>query len=301
MAIDLQKVESQENKLFEYVDQIVKAETDSLKKLELLAKSIDRITIMSSEYQNLNLQTILLIHTIEKTHILIQSAMTGNVDVVQLPADLLQLYNPNNLQTSLSSTHVEFIYGKDGYGYAIKLRIPELTDPFVMYDIISLPIYVKNHWTTMSLKRNLIVNSVQDVLVHDGPLSTICEQGSDYYLCNPTEIVIRHSQNTCELDIISANTDPQPKYMNCEFDSIKLKADVQYSLIVRGNLSISSMEDDELHNICKNPADSRLKQIKAGFSIHETVKGCVYETSKLTVYNGPEKTFFKDSKTLIQS
>lgn len=294
MAIDLQKVESQEKKLFEYVDQIVRAETDSLKKLELLAKSIDRITIMSSEYQNLNLQTILLIHTIEKTHILIQSAITGNVDVAQLPADLLQMYNPNHLQTALSSTHVEFIYGKNGY--AIKLRIPELTDPFVMYDIISLPIYIKNHWTTMNLKRNLIVNSVQDVLVHDSPLSTICEMGNDYYLCDPTEIVIRHSQNTCELDIISAVSDPQPKYMNCEFDSIKLKAEDQYALIVRGNLSISSMEDDELHYICQNPADSRVKTVKAGFSIHETVKGCVYETSKLTIYNGPEKTILKEYK-----
>ena len=107
MAVDLQKVETQERKLFEYVDQIVKAETDSFKKLELLAKSIDRITIMSSEYQNLNLQTILLIHTIEKTHILVQNAMSGIVDVAQFPADLLQLYNPNNMQTSLRSTHVE--------------------------------------------------------------------------------------------------------------------------------------------------------------------------------------------------
>jgi hypothetical protein len=70
---------------------------------------------MSSEYQNLNLQTILLIHTIEKTHILIQSALSGNVDIAQLPADLLQMYNPNHLQTSLSSTHVEFVYGRSGY------------------------------------------------------------------------------------------------------------------------------------------------------------------------------------------
>jgi hypothetical protein len=109
--------------------------------------------------------------------------------------------------------------------------------------------------------------------------------GNDYYLCDPTEIVIRHSQNTCELDIISAISDPQPKYMNCEFDSIKLKAEDQYALIVRENLSISSMEEDELHYICQNPADSRVKTVKAGFSIHKTVKGCVYETSKLTIYN----------------
>jgi hypothetical protein len=113
------------------------------------------------------------------------------------------------------------MYGKTGY--AIKLGIPELTDPFIMYDIISIHIYVKNHLTTMNLKRNLIVNSVQDVLTHDSPLSSICEQGKDYFLCNPTELIIRHSQNTCELDIISANSDPSPKYINCEFDSIKLK------------------------------------------------------------------------------
>jgi hypothetical protein len=294
MAFDLQKVETQEKKLFEYVDQIVKAETDSLKKLELLAKSIDRITVMSSEYQNLNLQTILLIHTIEKTHILIQSALSGNVDIAQLPADLLQMYNPNHLQTSLSSTHVEFVYGRSGY--SLKLRIPELSDPFIMYDIISIPIYVKNHWTTMNLKRNLIVNSVQDTLEHDSPLSSICEQGKDYFLCNPTELVIRHSQNTCELDIISANGVSRPQYMNCGFDSVKLRADDQYALMVRGNLSLSSMIDDELHYICKNPADSKIKPISAGFTIHEISEGCVYETSKLTIYNGPEKIYLKNYK-----
>jgi hypothetical protein len=65
---------------------------------------------------------------------------------------------------------------------------------------------------------------------------------------------------------------------------------------VRGNISVSSMEPDELHYICKNPADSRVKQVRVGFSVHETVEGCVYETSKLTLYNGPEKIYLKGYK-----
>jgi hypothetical protein len=56
------------------------------------------------------------------------------------------------------------------------------------------------------------------------------------------------------------------------------------------------MIDDELHYICKNPADSKIKPISAGFTIHEISEGCVYETSKLTIYNGPEKIYLKTYK-----
>jgi hypothetical protein len=74
MTVDLQHVEKQEEVLFQYIDKIVKAEANSVSKLELLARSIDRITVMNSDYENINVQTMLLLHSIEKLHTLVQVA-----------------------------------------------------------------------------------------------------------------------------------------------------------------------------------------------------------------------------------
>ena len=296
LALDLQKVETQERGLFEYIDKIVKAEGDSLKKLELLAKSIDKITVMNSEYQNLNVQTMLLINTIEKLHSLVQNALSGQVDIAQMPVELLQMYSPNNLQISLKTTHTEFVYGRSGY--SLKLRIPELSPPFMMYSIRSIPIYIKNHWSTISLKTELILNSVKDVLEHSVPLSSICDQGDNYFLCNPSDIIVRHSQSSCEIDIIDSLDSRTPTYPNCNFDSVKLNAQDQYSLVVRGSLSISSMDEDKMHYICEKDDQSKIVDVQSGFSIHETIEGCVYETSKLTIYNSPVEKILTEYKDL---
>ncbi len=49
MTVDLQHVEKQEEVLFQYIDKIVKAEANSVSKVECLARSIDRITVMNTK------------------------------------------------------------------------------------------------------------------------------------------------------------------------------------------------------------------------------------------------------------
>lgn len=144
------------------------------------------------------------------------------------------------------------------------------------------------------MKQSVIINSVQDILEPTAPLSAICEQGESYVLCNPADVIIRHSQKNCEIDIINAIVSPKPIYPNCEFNSVKLNADEQYALIIKGKLSVSTESEDELHYICDKPEYSKTVPLKAGFSIYDTIDGCVYETSTLTVYNGPKSTVLSD-------
>jgi hypothetical protein len=49
ITVDLQHIEKQEEVLFQYIDKIAKAEANSVSKLELLARSIDRIMVMNSD------------------------------------------------------------------------------------------------------------------------------------------------------------------------------------------------------------------------------------------------------------
>jgi hypothetical protein len=49
ITVDLQHIEKQEEVLFQYIDKMVKAEANSVSKLELSARSIDRIMVMNSD------------------------------------------------------------------------------------------------------------------------------------------------------------------------------------------------------------------------------------------------------------
>jgi hypothetical protein len=286
MTVDLQHVEKQEEVLFQYIDKIVKAEANSVSKLELLARSIDRITVMNSDYENINVQTMLLLHSIEKLHTLVQVGLMGELDIAQMPIELLQHYSMNNIRAAVRSTHVEFVYNQDGYH--IKLRIPTLSEPYAIYNLMSMPLYLQNHWSTIALKDRIIINSVLDVLEPIAPLASICDQKDTHFICNPTSVVIRHSQNTCEVDIVRALSNKKPVYPNCEFNRIKLNANSQYAMIVRNQLSISSMVEDSLNYICENPADSKILPIKVGFKTYDLKSNCIYETGSLTIYNPPK-------------
>jgi hypothetical protein len=59
----------------------------------------------------------------------------------------------------------------------------------------------------------------------------------------------------------------------------------QYAMIVRNQLSISSMVEDY---ICDNPADSNVLPIKGGFKSYDLKSNCIYETGSLTIYKLPK-------------
>jgi hypothetical protein len=43
---------------------------------------------MNSDYKNINVQTMLLLHSIEKLHTLVQVGLMGELDIAQTPIEL---------------------------------------------------------------------------------------------------------------------------------------------------------------------------------------------------------------------
>ncbi len=117
-----------------------------------------------------------------------------------MPTELLQHYSVSNIKIAVRSTHVEFLHSDKGY--EMKLRIPTLSEPYIMYNLVAMRLYLENYWSSVSLKNTVIVNSVLDSLETHIPLSSVCEQEENHYICNPSNVVIRHSQSSCELDIV---------------------------------------------------------------------------------------------------
>ncbi len=60
---------------------------------------------------------------------------------------------------------------------------------------MSMPLYLQIHWYTIALKESKIINSVLGVLEPIAPLASICEQKDTHFVCNPSSMVIQHSQN----------------------------------------------------------------------------------------------------------
>ncbi len=285
MASDLTNIALTEKNMMNYIDDLMKSEIDSTKKLESIARTLDRLSVMSSEYSSINLQITLLIHSIEKMHTLVQSGLSGTLDVAQFPVDLLHMYSPNSLRIAAQFTSVEFTYERDGY--YIRLRLPQLSEPFKMYSIRSIPVYQRDTWVTINLDDSIVINNVADVLVGN-KIEKICEQRENYFICSPSDLTIRHSAVTCSSQLVNALTDSTPDLSECKFDRIQLRADDQYGLVTQGAISISSMFTDKLEYICLTEAESKSVDVPIGFSIHKLSPNCVYETSKLTIYNPPE-------------
>ncbi len=113
---------------------------------------------MNSDYENINVQTMLLLHSIEKLHTLVQVGLMGELDIAQMPIELLQHYSMNNIRAAVRSTHVDFVDNQDGYH--IKLRIPTLSEPYGIYNLMSMPLYLQSHWSTIALKERIITINV---------------------------------------------------------------------------------------------------------------------------------------------
>jgi len=283
---DIDHILKEEKILMETIKNVVEAETDTLKRLEILSSTLDRLIVLGAEYQSINLQAVLLIHSIEKCHLLIQNGLSGVVDVARLPLDVLNQQASSNLNIALSAVNVEFVYMRDGF--FLRFRLPKLSDPFFIFSIQTIPVYRKGLWSKLDYENRIIVNSVSDVLDSSINIEQSCSVKGDNYICNPADMIIRHTVDSCTLQLTRLRwPNKRATFPLCSWTKIVVEPLDQYGLIVDNKLAISSGSDDWLEYICGDTNFNKRVAINEGFNTLNLQENCVYETSQLTIYNPP--------------
>ena len=281
---DIHATLKREKYLFKTIEDITKAETSSVQTMETLAHTIDRLIVVGAEYSSLNMQISLYIHTLMKSHLLVQSALTDTVDVARVPVEALSTMFSDYLKPAIQSVTAEFMY--DQNGYSIKYRIPKLSDPFKIYLINSIPLHYRKIWVKLNTEKYIVINSVADFLVLD-EIEKICTLRNEHYLCSPSDVTIRHSTTSCAIEIVQAWLGGVKTYPSCKFENVLTSPNSQYSIISKNSLTISSSFEDRLEYICVDNTKRRSDLIPIGLKIFPLIKGCIYETSILTMYNPP--------------
>jgi len=284
VTLDLEHVAQTEKKTLDYINQLIAENYRTDAKVEALVKTLDRLAIIISEYSNIQLQTQLLIHSIEKLHTLVQMGLLNVIDIGQLPLDLVNLFTTNLVKPTVRTTSIEFHYIKSDY--YMKLRIPKFSEPFSMYHVHSLPVYYRNVWNRINHEETVIVNSVLDV-IDSKNIEDKCETRDDFLVCLPRNIIIRKGERSCALEIVTSMTNPETEFSLCKFDRIQLRAKDQHSLIKNNALTIVSSYSDQLHYICENSEDDIAKEIRVGLNTFVLKPNCLYETNSLVIYNDP--------------
>ena len=284
LSADIHATLKREKHLFKTIEDITKAETSTVQTLETLASTIDRLIVVGAEYSSLNMQILLYIHTLEKSHSLVLSALGNVVDIARIPIEILSSSFSDYLKPAIQSITADFMYDKNGY--SIKYRIPKLSDPFKIYIINSIPVHYKKLWLKLNTEKYIVINSVADYLVLD-EIEKICTLRNDHYLCSPNDVTIRHSSTNCAIEIVQAWLGNEKTYPSCKFENILTNPNSQYSIVSNTSLTISSSFEDRIEYICTDPNQKRNELVPIGLKIFPLIKGCIYETSALTMYNPP--------------
>lgn len=279
---DIEKLAKADSDMFQTLEQLTKQESTSMETLKKVAVTLDRLTVISSEYHSLATQTTLLLHSLEKAHALVQSGLNNIIDVARLPLEVLDNVLSNHIKVSLQSASVEFVYSDQGY--SVRYKVPRLSEPFKMYGIRHIPVYSNKIWLDLKLEKIYVANSVSDTL-EISEVEKKCYNTHTYYICFPEEVTIRHSQKSCELQLIENYWGNPTDLSLCKMDNIVLRPAVQSYIMTREGISISSSIEDKLNYICDDPSRDRSTDIPIGLMIFKYRQNCVYETSSLTIYN----------------
>ena len=279
---DINRLITADADLFKTLEDLMKRESTSMSTLQKIATTLDRLTVVSSEYHSLTTQTTLLLHSLEKAHSLVQSGVDNIVDVARLPLEAVDKVLSNHIKVSLQSASVEFAYTNTGYN--VRYQIPRLSEPYIMYSIKHVPLFKDNIWLTLNLKEIFISNSVSDILRVD-EVEKKCYNTHTYYICSPKEVEITHSERSCELQLREGYWGNSVNYSSCSIDHIVTKPLTQRSIINGNWLTLSSSIEDQLNYICDNPERDKVEPIPIGVKLFKVRSNCIYESKYLTIYN----------------
>jgi len=258
--------------IFQNLNNVLKEESTLFNGLRTLTQTLDRTTVLVTQYLSLQTQTSLLIHSIQNCQSLISSALTRTLDPSQIPTNLLRQFLNSDLQLSLQMVQTKFVSTPNGF--VLMYKIPKLTQHFVWYSIQSNPALIKGIWYEIPYKR-LIINSLHESLDPEEVMRN-CYSQENNYICDPTSVHVYAPDalsTSCEFYIFSLKLALNPTPEHCTLNSLA-KPFTQRYIITEQKIILTSTVNDTFTYIC--PDITRKTPITVGYNTFSMIEDCNY-------------------------
>ena len=277
---------TREKNLFSSLQAVMRHEEISLEEVNAMFTTLDRSTTLVSEYLTLQAQTALLFSTIQRLQSLVLSALSGFLDVSQIPTSVLKPFLSSGLRISVSLVKTTFKYGPEGY--RLEFHVPRLTKPYTVYHIQTIPFWADGVWLELSLPRFMVMNEIHETAVYQ-EITDVCQLVSDNYVCPPDMLHISHKtdEDSCSYQlVISTLTNSELDLKRCLSVGVR-KLESQRFLVKDQGLVISSPTVDQVRYHCTNSDLNQAIPVQIGVNKFPVFPGCHYETNQLQVRNLP--------------
>ena len=289
----ISELTQKEGSLFTEIQTLMEQEENGLEALQALTKTLDKTTALTIQYLNIQTQTTLLLHSLQKTQTLISSALSNTMDTSQIPTNILRSYLTENIQLSLQLIKSEFTFNNDGY--SIQYKIPKISNEFIMYYIQNIPVLFNGkNWISVRTPKHFIINSVHETLNYEEVIS-LCTLKNSNYICEPDLIAISHKEEkSCEYKLYLSQLTKVLNFGTCIFENLEFLEKQKY--IIKNNFIIlASPVNDTFQYICTPPSTNINKTLSPGVNTYEMDRNCHYETNYISfnnpLYNVPIPSF----------
>ncbi len=287
------KLISDEQTIFDQIDSIVTSEEQYLEGLNDLLNMIDQTTSLVSEYQLIQLQIQLLIHSVDKLKSLVTAMLTHTIDPSLIPTSIFESHLQDNLKTSMRLAKYQLKNSINGV--VLNIQIPLLSNPYYMYTFNTIPFKLSDGWYFPVKPIDIAINSINEVIVTEEARNE-CIRVQDDIACNPKHVRIiktagliqtkdkfvpklKHNNLLCAVHILKNGSEP----MAC---GIEIQSTLEYQMyVIKHNyLFLASPILDTLISQCTDKKVDSRQNIKIGLNKLSLIKNCHYETTQLVIY-----------------
>jgi hypothetical protein len=307
------KLVGEEKNIFSQIDAIMHTEEKYIEQLNELIDSVDKSTTLIADYQMIQLQISLLVHTTDKMKALVSSVLTHTLDTTLIPLEVFKPHLRDNLKTTMRLVTYRLRYTTKGI--ILNVKIPVLSNPYQIYGFrtVSFMNPRDNTWFKIKNPPNIAVNAINE-LIDLEPILTTCIHIYNDYVCRAQDVRIykidglltsdgqfpkytvtsdpKASRNPplCAVRVLRATQGPTPVSLSpCDLEILHGIIQQEY-LIKSPILTLSSPNSDVLISECKEKSDNHEQEIKIGTNFLAIKKGCHYETSQVVIHTTQEIT-----------
>ena len=286
ISSDLSKILKDESNMLSDVHYLIANQSAIGEKFTLLLDTLAASTTYQAKFANIILELNILQASIYKIENVLQSIISGIVDVTIIDANTLYTLLGTNTLKSLSTSASHLTYDPNSDTYIINYVIDSLSPPYSIYRIQTIPVYMDNTAYDLNVMDLVATNPVADI-IYLTPILNQCTQQSFDYICKQSSVIILHNNSYCELELIQSYLKPDIMNFPTCVDKFRptVPAHTQSYLFKPNYISLTSTITDTA-NISCNASVIDTIPIKIGSNIIKTInkQSCTLHTSHISIY-----------------